>query len=216
MYHVTPDEFLAEAIAGQYTDGAAFDIDETLSETNEHWSMALIEQFGNPEELTSEEIILKYHYFQRYWNSPRAHAFMNAMAESSELTLALRVVDGALEAVHEVHLRVRGSCYITARPHTAAESTLAWLRLHGFPSAPLITRPPEVLLQEGSRWKAKILRGFFPHVRHVFDDSVPLVEHLGAGYQGRVYLLKAHTAQHPTIDVRPCRTWRDALRHFHS
>lgn len=216
MCLMTPEEFIALALASGFEDGAGFDLDETLSETNESWYGTLVRRFGNPEGLTSGQIIFKYRYYQRYWNTPEAHAVMNAMAASDELTLSLRPVSGALEVVRRVFHKTKQQCYITARPHSVAQSSLQWLKMHDFPSAPLITRPPEIPLHEGSRWKAEVLRQLFPHIRHFFDDSLVLLDHLDPEYKGRMYFLKAQTVNHPTIDVRACPTWREADHHFHS
>lgn len=212
---MTAEEFVATAQKTGLLEGAGFDLDETLAETNEYWFEALVTRFGNPEGLTSEQIIGRYRYYQLYWNTPVAHAFMDAMSASDELTLSLRPVAGAQEVVHEVFRKTKIQCYITARPHTVAQSSLQWLRQHGFPEGVLITRPPEIPLHEGSRWKAEVLRKLYPYIKHMFDDSLALLDHLDPAYQGRMYFLKVQQVHHPTIAVHACPTWQEARCHFY-
>ena len=56
------------------TQGLALDIDETLSSTNRFWIQTLTEKFGNPENLSCEEIVSMYRYTQNvpFWQTDHA------------------------------------------------------------------------------------------------------------------------------------------------
>ena len=74
-------------------------------------------------------------------------------------------------------------------------------------------RPGDVSLLHGSKWKAAGLHEVFPHVGHIADDSRSLPRHLGPSYRGTIYMIRAHQADHPGVDVRPCPTVRHVRDH---
>jgi hypothetical protein len=51
--------------------GIALDIDDTLSNTTRHFISVLQKKFGNPENLTVDEMIEKYHIMPNisYWQT---------------------------------------------------------------------------------------------------------------------------------------------------
>lgn len=80
---VSPSEFLE----GEYTQGIACDIDETLAWTVRDWVYHLSEQFGNPENLTPEEVVARYghsSFFPPYWQTPECKQWMQDRIHDNE------------------------------------------------------------------------------------------------------------------------------------
>jgi len=69
LYQETKERFERQGLSG-----LALDVDDTLAETNVFWAQHHIEAFGNPENLTAEQIIGKYRFADRvpYWQCDEA------------------------------------------------------------------------------------------------------------------------------------------------
>lgn len=175
-----------------HTTGIALDIDETLSATNRFWITMLAERFGNPENLSHDEIIARYRYTQHvpFWQTPEALAWMEGARNSDEIQEALPLIENANHVVNQLQKVVPIAAYITARPERVRGGTLTWLSRHGFPDAPLLMRPEGLDYKDGNsgKWKAELLALLYPMVWGIIDDNVDVVSHLPSDYRGVVFL----------------------------
>ena len=67
--------------------GLALDIDETLSWTVGFWVEQLQKEFGNPENLSTQELVTKYRYVQSvpYWQTSKATRLINNYMHSNDI-----------------------------------------------------------------------------------------------------------------------------------
>lgn len=197
--------------------GLALDIDETLSYTLKHWIYELSTRFGNPENLTVEEIIAKYRYAQDvpYWQTSDALEWMEEARESNDLQERLPLIENADNSVRKIHNVKPVIAYPTVRPLSVAEGTKRWLEKHNFPKAPIIPRPRGVKHPQGNKWKAKLLTLLYPQIEGVVDDNPGLIEYLPENYKGVVYLFNSEVAPNSKLEVISCKTWVDVVRKIH-
>ncbi|MGE5425725.1 MAG: 5' nucleotidase, NT5C type [Bacillota bacterium] len=170
--------------------GLAVDIDETLSATITHWVEQMQNKFGNPEGLTSKEVVEKYRYAQNvpYWQHDEALKWVDEQIHSNESQEALPLIEGSDLYLNRINKIIPVAAYITVRPRRVVEGTKNWLDKHGFPSAPIICRPEEVSHSSGNEWKAKVLEGLYPQIVGIIDDNAKLLQCLSRDYPGKVFL----------------------------
>lgn len=170
--------------------GIALDIDETLSWTIGFWVEQMQKLFGNPENLTVQQLITKYRYTQNvpYWQSKEALDWMEDHRNANDLQTKLAVINGAKENVIKISQIIPVVAYITTRPEIVREGTVSWLNQEGFPNVPVICRPDNIPSAEGSRWKASILDQLFPKIEGIIDDNSSLLEYLPRNYKGKIFL----------------------------
>lgn len=197
--------------------GIAFDIDDTLSQTDFHWIERMRIAFPNPERFSRQEIIASYGMFERvpHWQSRTALRFSLAMMNSSDFQMTIPVVKGARRAAQAINRIVPIVAYITARPTSTARGTQRWLTSHGFPAAPVIYRPHHVHYTRKHPWKASLLVSLHPYIRGIIDDSPELFDELSVrNYRGDFFLFdtgrntKLYRARHG----RRHRSWKN-LQH---
>jgi len=189
--------------------GLAVDIDETLAWTIGHWVAELQREFGNPENLSVEQMVAKYRYTQNvpYWQTPEALAWMEANRNSNEVQTKLAVIKDADVYLRKIATIVPLSAYITTRPETVLEGTRDWLREHDFPELPIICRPADIPTEDGNAWKARLLKELYPRVNGIIDDNPGVVRLLSPDYKGTVFFYDADTTE-STLRVIPCADWR--------
>lgn len=189
--------------------GIALDIDETLSWTVYFWVEQLQKLFGNPENLSIEELINKYQYTQNvpYWQTPEALEWMETHRSSNEIQLNLPLIENADKIVNKISEVIPVSAYITTRPESVIEGTQSWLKQKGFPQAPIICRPNEISSSDGNKWKASVLEDLYPKVFAIVDDNPGLIKHLSPGYEGQIFLYGADFVEETTLNVIPCVDW---------
>jgi hypothetical protein len=194
--------------------GIALDIDETLSWTVAWWVEQLQEKFGNPENLTVEELIAKYRYTQNvpYWQTKEALQWMHDHREASEVQEELPLIAGADEYVEKLNEIIPITAYITTRPDSVNVGTYRWLEKHGFPKAPVIARPRYVDHSLGNMWKADVLQYLQDDVLGIVDDNPGLADNLHKDYPGTLFLYDndSHRRQ-DEIDIIPCKDWGSVL-----
>jgi 5'(3')-deoxyribonucleotidase len=202
-----------EAFAKNNLMGIAFDIDEVLSFTVKHWVESLQNQFGNPENLSFQEIINKYRYTQLvpYWQTKKALAYMDQLMNDDKLQDELPVVEGAKEAVKQINKIIPIVLYPTVRPQSIRAGTKRWLTKNEFPTAQIIARPKNVRREDGNTWKAKLLESLYPYVRGIVDDNPGLPASLSHSYKGVVFVYGSK--DHPLASDRvvPCPTWESVI-----
>lgn len=173
-------------------NGISLDIDETLAFTVKYWIENLQELFGNPENLSSLEMIEKYTYVQNvpYWQSIKAQEWIIEKIYCNETQKILPLIPNALEYVNKINEIIPISAYITARPESIREGTQYWLNKHKFPKAPLILKPNEISFKKSSKWKADLLYSLYPQILGIIDDNKSVANNLPKNYQGNFFIFK--------------------------
>jgi hypothetical protein len=198
--------------------GLVLDIDETLSATNVAWFERLTELFGIPTEDIYEDLdvyglISKYHLAQNvpHWQTEAATAWMQKQRESMSAQEGLPLVPGALEGAHQLSKIIPVVGYLTIRPVSVAEPTIEWLKSHGFPAAPVISKPDEIPFEEGNKWKGDVLNTLFPNVLGIVDDNKKVAFHAGKKYPGVIFLFGTRIVPEESNNAIPCPTWEDVI-----
>jgi uncharacterized HAD superfamily protein len=189
--------------------GLVVDIDETLSWTVGYWFDELQKKFGNPEKLTSQELVTKYRYFQNvpYWQTSDILKWTNEAINSNELQELLPLIENANHVVEKINKIIPIVGYMTARPEVILEGTKKWLAKHSFPEAEILLRPNEIPHEHGRIWKARVLEALYPEVLGIIDDNPNLVENLSTTYKGTIFLYDVDEYPRHNIQVIPCKTW---------
>ena len=195
------------------TAGLALDIDETLSATNRFWIRELAERFGNPDNLSHDEIIARYRYTQHvpFWQAPEALAWMEEARNSDDIQEALPLIENANHIVEQLQKIVPIAGYVTARPQQVRSGTLKWLARHNFPHAPLIMRPEGMEYTDGNKWKAELLASLHPNVWGIIDDNPGLIPHLPSDYKGTIFLYDHEGIGETSVNVVAVQKWEDML-----
>lgn len=193
--------------------GLALDIDETLSWTIGIWIQRMQEKFGNPENLSVEEMIAKYRYSHNvpYWKTDEAWEWMEAMRNSDDFQRELPVIEDAIHYVTRIDSLIPIVAYLTIRPHVVRPGTIDWLIKHGFPKAPVICRPASISQPQGNKWKALMLKSLYPKVLGIIDDNKSVVENLEPGYEGVIFLYRNETFG-SELNVVCCGDWEDVYK----
>ncbi|MBI2411554.1 MAG: hypothetical protein HYV32_06710 [Candidatus Kerfeldbacteria bacterium] len=199
----------------QRIHGLAVDIDETLSWTIGYWVEQMQMHFGNPEQLSVQELVAKYQYTQNvpYWQTEEALQWMEDQRNSDELQTKLPLIPDSNTTLREINNIIPVVAYITIRPESVVNGTQHWLNAHGFPSAEIIARPSNIPTNKGNQWKADTLQQLYPQVIGIIDDSPHVVESLSADYPGEVYFYNTAKPKRTDIRIIPCPTWQDVLTH---
>jgi len=189
-------------------EGIALDIDETLAWTIGFWVKELQKLFGNPENLSINEIISKYRYTQNvpYWQTKDALEWMGKHRNSNEIQTKLSVIKNSDLTIKEIIKIIPVVAYITTRPQSVIDSIKLWLKQKGFPNAPIICRPNKIPNEEGNKWKAKVLEKLYPKVRGIIDDNRGLIDFLSSDYKGHIFLYN-HNEVKSDLKVIPCIDW---------
>lgn len=190
-------------------DGIAADIDETLSWTIGYWVEKMQKLFGNPEQLSVQQLINKYRYTWNvpYWQSKEALDWLEKNRNSNELQKELRVIQDSNIYLNKINQIIPINSYITTRPETVETGTKEWLNINKFPDAPLILRPNEVPVEKGNEWKAKILEVLYPKVQGIIDDSSGLLTFINPEYKGIIFLYN-HASVESKINAVSCKDWK--------
>ncbi|MBM3210653.1 hypothetical protein FJZ33_00420 [Candidatus Poribacteria bacterium] len=194
--------------------GLALDIDETLSWTIGYWVERMQKLFGNPENLSVDELIKKYRYTQNvpYWKTKEALEWMKIHQESSEFQENLPPIKNANNIVQKINQIIPITLYITTRPEGVIKETKNWLQKHHFPDAEIIARPRNIPYKHGNQWKAMVLEMLYPKIIGIIDDNPGLADALSEEYKGMVYLYDNIFYQRRHVVVIPCKTWTDVLK----
>lgn len=188
--------------------GLAVDIDETLSNTIEHLIRELQERFGNPENLSTKEIIEKYRYTQNvpYWQSTNALTWIDKEIHSNELQERLPLIKDADLYLDKINKIIPISAYITARPIKVLAGTQKWLNMHKLPKAPIICKPMDIAYENANKWKGEILEKLYPDILGMIDDNAKILDCLNKKYKGIIFLYDHNTISSKK-NVVPCKNW---------
>lgn len=189
-------------------EGIALDIDDTLSWTFGYWAGQMQKLFGNPENLSVEEILLKYNRAQNvpYWQSEEARAWRKNNIISNELQTKLPLIPDSKIFVDKIYNIVPLVAYITTRPESVINGTKTWLKNNDFPTLPIICKPDGVPHEKGSEWKAKILESLEQQVKGIVDDNPNLLNFLPLDYKGIIFLYNRHSVN-SNLNAIPCKNW---------
>ncbi|MFA6185384.1 MAG: hypothetical protein WCT51_02920 [Candidatus Shapirobacteria bacterium] len=194
--------------------GLALDIDETLSFTIGFMVEKLIEKFGNPENLSVEEICKKYRHTDKipYWQSDEVNIIINEIVHSNEIQKELPLIKNSNKLIQEINKLVPIVAYITVRPVDIISGTNFWLKKHNFPKATIIAKPRNINRKMGNKWKAKVLEYLYPQVVGIVDDNPDLTKFFSKKYKGVIYLYDHTEAERKDINVIPCDSWETVAK----
>lgn len=190
-------------------EGIAFDLDETCSWTVYHWIEKMQDLFGNPEQLTTLEMVNKYQYVQNvpYYQKPEVNDWINETLFSNELHAELPLMPGVKDYIYDINEIIPIKCYLTVRPESVVDGTREWLEKHQFPEATIFTKPDAIDRVEGNRWKANILQHSYPIIKGIVDDNQGLIKELPEDYQGTVFLFGHQSFNGSNGFTIPCQDW---------
>ncbi|EKE27187.1 MAG: hypothetical protein ACD_4C00009G0006 [uncultured bacterium (gcode 4)] len=194
----------------------ALDIDETLSATNYSYFDLILEKFWNPENLSVDGMVKKYHMATNvpYYKNPEIESWFNEKRNCNDFQFNIPLIENAdkiYQEIHEKHIDI--SLYITARPETVKESTTLWLEKHNFPKAWIILKPSNLEFQYWNLWKACVLDILYPEIQWIVDDNPDLVKYLPKDYRGIVYAY-SHTQDWGRDNVISCTSHEDVKTHI--
>lgn len=200
------------------TKGLVVDIDETISWTFHYMAGELAKLHGNPQNLTEEELCERIVAQDiPFWKVEEVQAWMASALESEEITEEYPIIEGSDEAIERVDRVIPVVGYLTLRKTLIRDATKRWLKKHGFPDKPVITRPDD-LETKGMRWKAETLAYLYPQVIGSIDDTPEIINYLPGDYRGTIFLYRQayyeahygnrdHTRR--DLNIIPCDTWDD-------
>jgi hypothetical protein len=194
----------------QDAPGLALDIDDTLCVTGRIWYDELKRVAGDPG-LTFEEMWKQYSgRFQQapaWKDHPAVATWIHEMINSHDHYAALIPWEKAKERVWDVNGIVPIRAYVTMRSLSVLDATQAWLDAHGFPKAPILSRPIDIPNLEMHAWKARALEELYPHLVGIVDDDPHVIRQLKPGYQGTVFLFGEAERPREDINVVCCKNW---------
>lgn len=193
--------------------GLALDIDETLSDTSHGWAEKFFQDIGNPENISSQDFSKKYRTIESapYFQNQASKDLIESLAISPSAYLNLKIIEGSNHTVDQINKIIPIIAYITVRPSCVADATTQWIKKNGFPKVPIITRPENIALKDGSIWKARVLEHLFPQVIGIIDDSPSLVDNLNSNYQGKIFLYRNTNIIRKDINVVASPSWTSIL-----
>ncbi|MEK7644327.1 MAG: hypothetical protein AAB390_03440 [Patescibacteria group bacterium] len=194
--------------------GIALDIDDTLSNTLYRLVRQMRALFGNPENLTTAEIIKKYHIIDYipYWQTAEIIAWIKKTVDSDDANKDFPLMENAQRMVAKIDKSVNISCYLTLRRQEVISGTARWLKKHGFPDKPIICRPNDMEYNDGHDWKAKVLMAN-PSLLGLIDDNAKIIKHLSDDYAGTIFLFRHKEYKNDSkIKIIPCKNWFVTLK----
>lgn len=194
--------------------GIALDIDETLSDTAYDFFSKCIVEYGNPEELTIEELLAKYRYSYNvpYWPTKQDAEWVKNYFESNEIQKGIPLIDNSNEHVQNLAEIVPINKYVTARPEVVENGTRNWLDKHSFPDVEIILKPMSVNPEDGNKWKAGVLVDLYPEIIGIVDDNPGLIEFLPSDYKGVVFLYNYSENYETDLNVISCENWIEVIQ----
>lgn len=174
------------------------DIDETLLNPLARWAERINDRFGWDIDLSQVEQAGGWdNYMMDRPDYATFAAFADYLRADPEFNSGLDPIEGAADALRTLCAlpNVRLGCYLTTRPDRVVKSTAEDLRRHGFPTARIIARPPDVDRAHTVEWKVSELERLLtdePGTVVVIDDNLAL---------GRRLLERNERAERPIISI---------------
>jgi hypothetical protein len=195
------------------TKGLVIDLDETLSWTVYYMVGEIAKLYGNPQNLSVEELCERMMARDvPFWNVDEIRKWGLLALESEEMAEQYPIIEGADKAVEKIDHVVPVVGYLTLRQTSIRNATERWLRKHGFPDEPVITRPNDLNLEEGMKWKANTLAYLYPQVIGSIDDTLDIFNYLPSRYKGTIFLYGQTDCPKSNLNIIPCKTWDDVYK----
>ncbi len=195
------------------TKGLVIDLDETLAWTIQYMAGELAKLYGNPQNLSVEE--LRERIIARdipFWRLEEVREWGLQALESEEMAEEYPIIEGADKAVEKIDHVIPVVGYLTLRQTSVRNATKRWLKKYGFPDRPVITRPNDLKLEEGMKWKADTLAYLYPQVIGLIDDTLDIFNYLPGSYKGTIFLYGKADYPKSDLNIVPCKTWDDVYR----
>jgi len=194
--------------------GLALDIDDTLALTFGYWVGAIKKRFGDPENLTPEQLVAKYKQsqFVPYWQTPEALQFMEDLRVDDSIQTQIPLIENSNEIIYKINKIVPILTYITNRPECIYPGTKRFLQMHNFLNLPIIFGSSGPHQTEGAKWKAKVLKILYPEIIGVIDDSSSFIKELEPNYQGVIFHYNHQEKCSDKLNIIPCNRWADILK----
>ncbi|HNQ31303.1 MAG TPA: hypothetical protein PKG71_02585 [Candidatus Woesebacteria bacterium] len=197
------------------TPGLALDIDDTLADTLELWIPMLLHDIGGPRHLTPREILKKYTHTRNVpeWQTKKAKEYITKLIHDNDLQVRMLPTNGSVEAINQITRIIPINAYITVRPESVMDGTSRWLKMYGFPEAPLIYRPSEVEHKNGTAWKSDLLTREQRLIKGIVDNDLQLPLSLSRTYKGSVFLYDAEKLPQHIVapNVYACADWSSVV-----
>ncbi|QBD83523.1 hypothetical protein EPA93_19955 [Ktedonosporobacter rubrisoli] len=132
--------------------------------------------------------------------------------QSEEITEEYPIIEGSDKAVERINQVIPVVGYLTLRETSIRNATKRWLRKHGYPNEPIITRPDNTRIGEGMKWKAETLAYLYPQVIGSIDDTPDIINYLPDSYKGTFFLYGNRTSSRSDLDIIPCNSWDDVYK----
>jgi hypothetical protein len=189
--------------------GIALDIDETICSTCELWIEKAIEKFGNPTNLSSNELFKKYKRLQNipFWNNEELIECVEDLINDEDMHFNAEPFENIKIEIEKLNENLNVVAYITARPELLSKITENWLVKYNFPIVPVILKPNEICYKKGNEWKARVLEYLYPQVCSIVDDNPKLGKEISDEYKGRIYLLSYESHENEKHNVVACYDW---------
>lgn len=200
-------------LADRGTKGLVIDLDETLSWTIHYMAGELAKLYGNPQNLSVEELrerIIAHDI--PFWKLEDVRKWGVQALESEEMTEEYSIIEGSDKAVEKIDHVIPVAGYLTLRQTSIRAATKRWLNKHGFPDVPVITRPDDLKLEEGMKWKADTLAYLYPQVIGLIDDTLDIFNYLPSSYKGTIFLYGKADYPESDLNIIPCKTWDDVYK----
>jgi hypothetical protein len=203
-------ESLKAILAQHDRPGLALDIDDTLCHLGRKWYDTMVEIAGHPG-LTYEEITHShsggFQHVPAWKGHPGIEAWIQKTLVDHEHYLGLEPIEQAREGVQKISALVPVHAYITMRSLAVIDASHAWLRRHGFPDLPILSRPLDVPKERIHAWKAQALADLYPTIQGIVDDDPNVVMNLPPGYQGTIFLYGKTSHPRADLSIIPCKDW---------
>lgn len=209
---ITDVNFFKKQIKGER--GLALDIDDTIAFTFGYWVNTLKEKFGDPENLTPEEMVAKYKLYQfvPYWQTSEVFGFIENLRVDNSLQVNIPLIENSNQVVQKINKIIPIKTYITNRPECVYEGTVEFLKKHNFPVLPIITGSTGTHQKEAAKWKANVLKTLYPEIIGIIDDSSSLIKELEPNYEGVIFHYNHQEKCSDKLNVIPCNRWVDILK----
>lgn len=196
--------------------GLMIDIDDVLADTAKYWMQLFQVEYGNPENLSVDQMYLKYHSVQKvpYWQSTDISNWVYRFINSSHFQLKLPLIKNSNTILWELTDHIPITCYLTKRPERVRIGTEHWLAKHNFPPAEIIFRPNKIRAEDGNAWKAKMIDKLSDKLVAVVDDDKRLIKILEQYLSIHFFLYSFPSYDIIDLRVYPCDSWETLLLKF--
>ncbi|ATW28754.1 hypothetical protein DCMF_19535 [Candidatus Formimonas warabiya] len=147
-----------------------------------------------------------------FWNVEEVRKWGIQALESEEMTEEYPIMEGSDKAVEKINHVIPVVGYLTLRQTSVRDATKRWLAKHGFPDEPVITRPNNLKLEDGMKWKADTLAYLYPQVIGSIDDTLDIFNYLPSSYKGTIFLYGQTDYPKSDLNIIPCKTWDDVYK----